>query len=92
MEIKSLYGKNYISIRDLVKCGFGYPKKGTKVAIISCEFWDVDNGSMWYKFFEKKEGYDSIAVSLWATEIGMKQKDESTVYVEFSTNTFTPNF
>lgn len=73
--------KKYISIQTLIECGFGYPEKGTKVLAREGRWDDYTN---WYRFYEKKEKWDGIFVSPFASEVGKINAMEYEVFVEFS--------
>ncbi len=91
-EIIEIDGKNYISVYDLRKLGFGYPPKGTTGLYLETVYLWHKRFSNWYKFHEpiEKSG-GGIYISPFLTDIGKQLATEGEFFIEFSPNTFNYN-
>lgn len=85
MELKKIDEKYYISIYQLRELGFDYPPKGTKGLFFE---WLTDGYTRWYKFHEKKEGWDGIFISIWLSDVGKMNIPESSFLIEFTPELF----
>lgn len=83
--MKTINGKTYISLSELKTHGFSYPPKGTRVVVSSWLF----GYDFWYRFHEKKEGYEStVILSPFLSIVGQIKAFDNDVYVEFSPKNF----
>ncbi len=84
MKLTRINNKWYISISKLRELGFNYPPKGT-MGIYRKWF---DDDSNWYKFHEKKEGWDGIWISPFLTDIGKRNISDGEFFIEFNPISF----
>jgi|ERR1035437_4512126 hypothetical protein len=91
MKIHSINGKIYIRLSNLLYLGFPIPKKGT--SILYMKNWiGTEICNEYLRFYEKKEGWDGVFISLFASEIGKFNVSEEDVYIPFTQDNFTPQY
>lgn len=85
MKLTKFDNKFYITLWELKTLGFDYPKTGTSVLVRKHFLGSFDN---YYKFHEKKQGWDGVFVSPFLSDVGKLNLDDSQVYIELSPKNF----